>query len=143
MTSRFKKPSELSGGSFFKPAEYQTALALLVEPKELHKDVPNEFKGKVQPRDEVVADITVFNNSESLEKGEPSEIIKSTRVTHSMLTGTLSKMIGDPLIGIIRMIDTKAGSGYAFRDAEGDAPDLVEAYYDKREAAVESAPSFD
>jgi hypothetical protein len=143
VTSPFKKPSDLSGSSFFKPKEYQTALALLVEPKSIDKDVPNEYKGKTTLRDEIIADVTVFNLSESLEKGEPDEVIKSTRITHSMLTGTLSKMIGDPLIGIVRLIDTKAGSGYAFRDVEGEAQDQLIAYYTKREEAAEAAPSFD
>jgi hypothetical protein len=143
VTSPFKKPSELSGSSFFKPAEYQTALALLVEPKGVDKDVENEYKGKKSLRDEVIADVTVFNNSEELANGTPSEIIKATRITHTMLTSTLSKMIGQPLVGIIRMIDTKAGSGYAFRDVEGSAEQQVAEYYEKRESAAADAPDFD
>lgn len=142
MTSPFKKPSDLVGSSYFKPAEYESALALLVEPTDIAKDVPNEYRGKVTNRDEVTADITVFFKNESLEKGEPDEIIKQTRVTHTMLAATLGKMIGSPLVGIVRMIPTKNGSGYAFRDVEGDAEEHVIAYYEKREAAADNAPDF-
>lgn len=148
MSNPFKRPSEFAGGSYFKPAEYMTALALLVEPKKVERDVQSEYKGEVRVRDEVISDVTVFGNSESLETGIPTEVIKDTRVTHGMLTDTLSKIIGDPLIGVIRRIPTKRGSGYAFRDLEDAGQiDQAAAFFFKRNedkaAALASAPDFD
>ena len=144
MASPFKKASDLSGGSFFKPKENQTALALLIEPKDFQKDVPGkDYNGNPNTRDEVVADITIFGNSESLDKAEPTEIIKSTRITHAMLVGSASKVIGDAFVAVVRMIPTQNGSGYAFRDPEGDAEDRVAAYYEKRESAAADAPDFE
>lgn len=146
-TTPFAKASDLGGGSFFKPADHMTALALLVEPKRIDKNVESTYQGTTRLRDEVTADITVFKTQEALEKGEPNEVLKSVKVAHGMLTGSLEKVMGGAMLGIVRKVPTKSGSGYAFRDVESDHEALVANYYTQREAAaaeaVAEAPSFD
>lgn len=143
----FAKASDLGGGTFFKPGEHMTDLALLVEPKRIDKGVKSTYNNVVRERDEVTADVTVFKTQESLDKGEPSDVLKSVKVTHGMLTSSLEKVMGGAMLGIVRKIPTQAGSGYAFRDVEGDAEAKVFAYYTKRESAaaeaVADAPDFD
>lgn len=146
-TSPFAKASDLGGGAFFKPADHMTDLALLIEPKRIDRNVESTYQGTSRLRDEVTADITVFKTQESLDKGEPTEVLKSVKVVHGMLTGSLEKVIDGAMLGIIRKIPTKGGSGYAFRDPEADAEAKVANYYTQREAAaaeaVAEAPSFD
>lgn len=146
-TTTFAKASDLGGGSYFKPADHMTDLALLVEPKRIDKDVPSTYNGQTRKRDEVTADITVFKTQESLDRGEPSEVLKSVKVVHGMLTSSLEKVMGGAMLGIVRKIPTQAGAGYAFRDVEADAEAKVGTFYAKREQAaaeaVAEAPSFD
>ena len=139
----FSKPSEFTGGSYFAPLDHLTALGLLVEPKRIDKNVPNDYRGEARTRDEVTADVTVFATSEALEKGEPTVTLKGVLVTHTMLASTLGKIIGGALVGVIRKVPTKAGSGYAFRDVEADVEGQVGEFYKAREAAVEAALSGD
>lgn len=138
MSSPFTKVSSLAGGSVFKPGDHMNDLALLLEPAEdgLRKDVENTYQGKTTVRDEVVTTVTVFKTQESLDKGEPDEILDGVRVVHGMLTDALKKVLGGVTVGVVRKVPTKAGSGYAFRDPEGDAVSKVAAYYEAREKAV-------
>ena len=143
------KPSEFTGGAFFKPAEHMTDLALLVEPKRIDRGVQNTYQGRTTFRDEVTADITIFGTSESLDVGVPTSDLREVRIVHGMLTSTLERIIGGAMVGVIRKIPTKAGSGYAFRDVEPPVEAAVAGYYDWREQAVATSlasddmPSFD
>ena len=143
------KPSEFTGGSFFKPGEHMNDLALLVEPKRIDRGVPNTYQGRSTLRDEVTADVTVFGTSESLEHGRPSAELKDVRVVHGMLTSTLERILGGAMVGVVRKIPTKSGSGYAFRDVEPDVEAAVAGYFERREQHVTEAlasgdmPSFD
>lgn len=146
MSSPFSKPSEFGGGSFFKPGDHMNDLAILVEPTRITKDVPNTYNGVTKNRDEATARVTVFANSESLETGVPTEVIEDAKFVHGMLTSTLEKIIGGAMVGVVRKIPTKAGSGYAFRDVEGDVEGKVASYFEAREKAVaealDSVPDF-
>lgn len=137
--AQFAKPSDYRGGSFFKPKEHFTTLALLIEPKDIEKGVPNEYRGKTTLRDEVLADITVFRNQGEIDRGEPSEVMKSAKVVHGMLTSTLEKILGGAMVATVTEIETQNGSGYVFRDVDSETEAAVGAYYDKREAAIEEA----
>lgn len=149
MTSPFARPSEYAGGSYFKVQDHMTDLALMVEPTRTDRDVPNTYNGITKNRDEVTATVTIFANSESLQKGEPTAIEKDSKFVHGMLTSTLSKLVDNKgvLVGVIRKIPTKNGSGYAFRDVTPDVEAQVANYYTARESAVTEAlasvPSFD
>lgn len=147
MTSPFTKPSDLGGSGFFKPAEHMTALALLVEPKTIEKNVPNTHNGQTRNRDEVLADISVFENQAALDSGQPTSIFQKVKVTHGMLTRDLEKILGGAMVGTVTKIQTKAGAGYVFRDVDSTVEGIVGNYYTNREAAVaealDNAPSFD
>ncbi|MDG4783228.1 hypothetical protein O7614_26565 [Micromonospora sp. WMMD961] len=149
MGFQFAKPSSFSGGTFFRVSDHMTDLALLVEPKRIQKGVSNTYNGKTTLRDEVTADVTIFANSEALEKGEPSEVIKDAKFVHGMLTSTLEQVMGGAMVGILRRIPTANGSGYVFRDVAPEVESQVGDYYQKRESAVADAlasgamPSFE
>lgn len=141
------KTSDFVGGAYFKPLEHMNDLALLIEPKSIQRDVPSTYQNVTRMRDEVLADVTVFANTDALRDGEPSEVIRAAKVVHGMLTDTLSKIMGEATICTIVKIPTKGGSGYVFRDASDEATGAVAAYYDKRNAALDAAtadaPDFD
>lgn len=148
MTSPFSKPSEFTGGSYFKPAEHMNDLALIVEPKRIDKNVENNYQGAISYRDEVTADVTVFTTTDSLEKGEPSQVMKDVKIVHGMLTSNLERNMGGVTLAVIRKVPTKRGSGYGFRDVEDSNVEAqAAAYFTSREEKVEAAlaevPSFD
>jgi hypothetical protein len=136
-------PSSFAGGSVFKPKDHMQDVAFLIEPKSVNRQVPNTYQGKTSYRDEVTCDITVFATLESLEKGEPSEIMKATRTVHPMLSDTLDKVLAagpDNAVAVrLDKVNTKNGSGFVFRDLDGERAALVGAYAEKREAAVAAA----
>lgn len=155
-----KRTSEIQGGSsYFKPEEFKKATALLIEPKSIQRDVPNEYMGVSKPRDEVVADVSVFWTEADLAEGKAVEF-KGMTFTHGGITNKLGKAIGDSLPGRMGkkkfpkspqpawVIDPdefpETVEGVPLTDAEFD---LVSAYYDAREAAVKAAladaPGFD
>lgn len=141
----FAKPSDLAGASYFKPAKHMTDLALLIEPKTIERNVENTYNNQTRMRDEVIADITIFSNQAALESGVPTEVMKSTKVVHGMLTSTLEKILGGAMIATVEMAQTKAGSGYVWRD-EAITPEMtaqIEAYYNARSEAIAAAPSFE
>lgn len=139
----FAKPSDYAGASYFAPKEYQTALALLIEPKTIERNVPSTYNNQVRNRDEVIADISVFDNQADLEAGKPSKILKSTKVVHGMLTSTLEKILGGAMVGIVTTTATKSGSGYVFRDVDSATEAAVGSYFSARSEAAAAAPSFD
>ena len=139
----FAKPSDYAGASFFKPADHMSDLALLIEPKSVDRDVSSEYQGNVRLRDEVVCDISVFANQSALENGEPTTIIKSTKVVHGMLTSTVSKIIGGAMVATLNMAQTQKGSGFVFRDADVETEEAVGVYFTARSEATEAAPTFE
>lgn len=145
----FAKPSEVAGGTIFKPLDHLNDLALLVEPTSITRGVSNTYNGKTTLRDEVTADITAFATSAALEAGEPSAVLKGVRVVHAMLTSTLERVMGGAMVAVVRKVPTQAGAGYAFRDVDWEVEAVVGAYFEKREQAVDQAlasgdmPSFD
>lgn len=146
MSSPFAKPSENQGGSFFKPADHMTVLALLVEPKSIQKNVENNYQGSISHRDEVTADVTIFNTSEALATGVPTSIQKNSTFTHGMLTSTLERIMGGATVAVVRKVPTKRGEGFAFRDVDSTVEGQVAVYYTNREAArteaLANVPSF-
>lgn len=143
----FVKPSEVARGEFFKPANHMNDLALLIEAKRIDRNVPNEYKGVIKPRDEVTADITIFGTSESLERGKPTKVLKDAVVTHAGLTSRLEQAIGAAFLGLVRKQQMLNGSGYVFEDCNATVEGQVAEYYTKREAAITAAladaPDFD
>lgn len=148
-----KRSSEIQGGgTFFKPADHEGAFALIVEPKVVKRDV--EFtpyqKNHTETRDEVVADVTVFQTAADLDNGNAVEN-KSMTFTHPGLVNKLSHGVGEALVGRMGKKVFKAGSNPAWvldDEVIDDATfDKVLAFYEAREAAVQAAladvPDFD
>lgn len=142
--SIFTKPSSVAGGSYFKPKEHESAIAILIEPKSIQKDVPNTYKGITSNRDEVTARITVFNDQAALSNGTPSAEFDSAKITHGMLARAAERVIGGAMVARLEMIETQRGAGWAFQDVDGEVEAKAGEYYTKREealaAAVSSAP---
>jgi hypothetical protein len=139
----FAKPSDYAGNSYFKPGDHMSDLALLIEPKTIDRNVESTFNNQTRLRDEVIADISVFDNQAALESGTPSAIMKSTKVVHGMLTSTLEKILGGAMVATVTKVQTQAGSGYVFRDVDPATEAQVGAFYSARTEAVAAAPSFE
>lgn len=155
-----KRSSELGGGStFFKPEVFKDAVAILVEPTLVRRDVPNEYKGQTKSRDEVTADLTVFHTDADLASGSAVEH-KDMVFTHPGITNRLSHHIGESIVGSVgkKQFPKSAAPAWVIdpddkaETTEGKAVTdeqyaLVEAYYEARESAVASAaasaPGFD
>ena len=143
------RPSDFRVGGFFKPAEHVNDLALIVEPKSIKHDVPNEYKGNKSTRHEVVADITVFaNNAQLGGTGKPT-VLKDHVIAGNGLSRSLEPLIADrgALGGVVAKVDAKKGSVWVFQDLNAETVEKIEAYLEardaQREAAAESMPSFD
>lgn len=153
----FVKASAVSGGgTFLKPANHMNDVAILFEPKSIRKNVKSVYKGKERLRDEVKADVTFFRTLADLEDGKATSVEKGMVIAYAMVCSTLEAVLpgtpaggadGGQIVGVLREIDTKNGSGYVIRDVDEETFDLVVAYYEKREAGIEAAvadaPSFD
>lgn len=145
MTNPFAKPVG-GGGNFFKAADHVADVALVIEPKSVARDVKNEYEGRVSYRDEVTADISIFRNSEDVDKRQPSVVLKGAKITNKALTGEAEQHIGGaPLLVVVR----KVKNYYVFT-AEGVTPEAEAAaidWFTNREKAVQAAiadaPGFD
>ena len=144
-----QKASSLASGSFLKPDEYSNALAILFEPTRVDKNVTyTKYRStETALRDEAMTTMHVFKNQDQLNgKAEP-ETMSGVRVVHSMIVGSLEKVIGEATIAVIRKVPTTKGEGWALRDPDDATFDKVADWHEKREtarqAAIESAPSFD
>ena len=136
----FKKPGELGGGSFFSPKDYETALALIVEPKSVRKDVPNTYNGVTKQRDEVSCDITVFRSSEELDGQAQPHVEKDVVVHHTALANAAQKAMGEQMAALVRKLSGKTGTPYyAFVDLDPSVEAKVVAWFEAREAAMAAA----
>jgi hypothetical protein len=141
-----------TGGAFFKPAEHAADLALMIEPKRVMADQKNEYNGETTYRDEVVADISVFRNSQNVDNQTPFEVIRDARISHSALVSEAREHIPTPGADSAPMlvkVGKRAGKNYyEFKfDVPNDVMSAVAGYYTKREAALAEAtadaPGFD
>jgi hypothetical protein len=144
-----KRSSEIPGGSsFFKPAEFADAVALLIEPKSVQRDVPNTYAGVTKNRDEVTADVTVFATAADLANGKGVEH-KAMTFTHPGITNRLSRAIDEAVVGKMgkKQFDKAPAPAWVVDDVDDATFDKVAEFYEAREAAVkaalEDAPDFD
>lgn len=144
-----KRSSEIQGGSsYFKPEQHKDAVALLVEPKSVERDVPNTYAGVTRNRDEVTADITVFLTEADLAAGN-AVVLNAVTVTHPGITNRLSRAIGESVVGRLgkKQFEKAPAPAWVIDDVDDATFDKVAAYYEAREAAVAEAkanvPSFD
>jgi hypothetical protein len=138
----FKSAS--AGGSFFKPGDHVDALAIVFEFKKVLKDQPHEYEGVKSLRDEAIADIAVFRNSEDVENATPSVIEQGVKITNQVLVSDVERndWLGEATVQVIR----KAKRAYVYRAPE--YPGAVEAaakwYLDRQKAEDEiDVPEID
>lgn len=125
----------VGGGGFFNTKEHLSDLALLIEPKSIRKDVPNEYNGKTSLRDELKADISVFKNQADIDAKKPSEVLKGVTVTGVLVTRDLEPLIGG---GTIVTLDKTQQGAYCMRPPQPADEAAAEAYYDARNSAAEA-----
>ncbi|UZJ23736.1 hypothetical protein RHODO2019_11015 [Rhodococcus antarcticus] len=135
------------GGGWFKPDTDKVEFAgFLVEVHEWERQRPTQHG----PKDSALCDITMFATMEELEAGEPTEVLKGTRVENSILARDLESVKGGATIVTLAQIPpSKPGRhpAWVWRQASNMVKGKVMAYGEKREAAVTEAmadaPSFD
>jgi hypothetical protein len=131
--------TDIASSSFFKPADYATAVALLVEPISVEENVRNEYNGQVTFRDEVTADITVWPTLEDLRAGRAT-VLNRVTITHASLSGVAKKAIGGATIARLEAFTTKYRStSHRFVKPDPEAHRLAVEYYEQRRAQVEAA----
>lgn len=141
--------SGFEGGQFFKAAEYATTTLLIIEPKSWKHNATNEYNGNLIPRDEAIADITVFETEEQLKAGEPAELLKEAILTNKALVTPCKTSIGEAfLVSRVTKKSGKGGAYYAFDDIiHRSHQDYAIAYLEEREAkkqaALDDMPDFD
>lgn len=147
-----KRSTDIQGGSsYFKPAEFKSAVALLIEPISVAHDVPNTYLGVSKVRDEVTADLTVFATQADLDAGNGVEF-KSMVFTHSGIVNKISGEIGNSVVGRLGkkqfekspapawVIDPDATAATTEgTPVEDETFDKVAAFHEAREAAVQAA----
>lgn len=130
---------ELSYAGFFKPADYPTTL-MLIEPTHIDREVPYEFQGQTNTRDEVTADLTIFATKESLTVRMPTQIVKGIKVTQRGLARTLSRGIGQQIAATgVRKGTSKNGAPvweFIIPDSGSEEMRLFAAYLEHRETAI-------
>lgn len=144
-----KRSSDIQGGgsAYFKPEEFKGAVALLIEPKSVQRDVPNTYAGQTKNRDEVTADVTSFASESDLAAGKGVEF-KDMTITHGGITNRLSRVIGEAVVGKLgkKQFEKSPAPAWVIDDIEDATYEKVESYYEAREAAVKAAladvPSF-
>lgn len=134
------------GGDYFKPVNYETALAILVEPEEFNAEANNPFHDpedeKSRPtRAEAVATLSVFENQGQLKDGEPT-IIDNAIITNAKLAKDLGEAnIGKSLLLTVeeQRFKSKRGSYKAWTWVpveDKKVRDAVVKYLDARDSAV-------
>ncbi|WP_405056946.1 hypothetical protein OG474_29930 [Kribbella sp. NBC_01505] len=137
-----------SGGAFFKPGDHSADLALMIEPKNVLENQRNEYQGDVTFRDVVVADITVFRNSQNIETQSPFEVIRDGKIDKTALVSEAREHVGTGVPMLVTVGKKPGKNYYVFNfDVPADRVTAVAGYYTNREAALAeataNAPSFD
>ena len=143
-----KRSSEIQGGSaYFKPAEFADAVALLIEPKSVQRDVPNTYAGVTKNRDEVTADVTAFQTAADLASGN-GVVFPAMTFTHPGITNRLSRALDEAVVGKMgkKQFEKAPAPAWVVDDVDDATFDKVSEFYDAREEAVKAAlasvPSF-
>lgn len=128
---------------YFKAADHADAFVLLIEPTKA-ENKPNPFYDpnvsySREMRDEVTADVTIFSTLDHLEAGSGS-FLSGVVFTDLYLASDLKTEVGGVVVARLDQRPNKKGRpSWVFRAAEGPVMDLVEKFYDAREAALDSA----
>lgn len=137
-----------NGAPFFDPKNYVNDLALIIEPKSVRRNITRA--GSDGPRDEMLAQVTVFRSRSQLDKGEPHEV-KLYTITAKKMVRDLDEVLenakkaGDTApavisaIGLWRPADNPKIKVWVLKTPDEDDYEAAAAYYEKREAATQAA----
>lgn len=134
------------GGGWFKPADNNSAVAILIEVKGFDRQRPTPNG----PKDSILADVSVFQSDADLAAGTP-QIAKGQRIEQTILARDLADMVGSATIVTLDQIPPKKPGqrpAWVWRPVASASvrQDVVD-YATKREAAVnaalDDAPDFD
>ena len=126
---------------YFKPADYMTALALLVEPKEFIEQetyTDNQTKEE-KTRDAVIADITVFSTTDDLDGKTEPVVLHNNKITHNYLVSAANRALHGAMVGVV----AKPGKAYVFQDPPNDFIAKVAIYFDARNKKIEEIKNSD
>lgn len=137
-------PSDFKAGSFFDSEKRMNDYAILFEPFRIDKQVPNTYQGQSKPRDEALANVTIFATKDALEAGVPTEVRKNCKVVHGYIVEKLERVVDKAIIGKVVKTTLKNGAKpFNLENVDAEAIELVKKYLAARAEAVASAPSFD
>ncbi|MFF3006370.1 hypothetical protein ACFVTF_26615 [Kitasatospora sp. NPDC057940] len=135
-----------ANGGWFKAAEQQDAVAILLEVSgfERQRPTPNG------PKDSALADVTVFKTPDQLKTFTP-EVSQGQRIEQTVLARDLEGVVGSAVLVTVTQVPAKKpGSHPAWVWRQVTDPEIknrVIAYAEQRDTAVQSAvsdaPDFD
>lgn len=124
-----------SGAPFFKPAEHEDDVAILVEVNKFERDRP----GKFGPKDAIHATIHTFATDADVEAGKAE--VGDFIINNAALVSDLSDLVGEATIVKLGTAYFKnAGKdGPVWRDVDSGTKAKVVKYANEYEAALEAA----
>ncbi|MFC4334101.1 hypothetical protein [Salininema proteolyticum] len=140
------RPSQFASGGYFKPAEATSAAAILVEPTSVARNVETTFNDEVQRRDEVTADVTIFDTAGDVEAGQPTRTYTGARIVQRLLAADAAGAVGQAFAARLGQKKMGPATAYRWEDLDSATEKQVAAYLEKRgevSASSETAPSFD
>lgn len=133
------KAEDLAYAGFFKPADHEYDL-MLIEPKQIERDLPYEYQGQTNTRDEVTADLSLFATKDSLASRTPSQVIKGIKFTQRGLARTLSRGIGQQIAATgVRQVRGRNGVQvweFVIPEAHSEEMRLFAQYLEHRETSI-------
>lgn len=128
-----------TGGTYFKPADFQGVDAFLLEVEAFNRQVPTNFG----PKDTAVVTVTAFRGFD----GEPA-VNPAMQIQQIALAKNLENLVGKATIVGMGQGVAKNGNNppWIWTPIENDVKAKVIAYVEKREAQIQAdmdgAPSF-
>lgn len=124
-----------SGSGVFSPKAHLSSYAVLLEVTAFKPNQRNPFakEGSLENthRDEIVADITVFQSAEHIEKDQGT-YMPNTRIVHTYLVSDIQQFVGQKVVK--RLVQPK--QAYSWRRVEGADFEKVKAYVARRDAKL-------
>lgn len=134
-----------SGGGWYKPADHDDAIAILVEVKDYRSQVPTQHG----PKDTAWATLTIFKSEKDLDfkKGKPV-VLEGVSIQQTYMAQPLAALIGKATILKNGRAEAKPGKQAARiwddvdSDIKGKVIEWAKARQAEREAAIADAPDF-
>lgn len=126
-------------GSYFKGDDYAHAVALLVEVKQLDRQVPTNYG----PKDTITADITVFSSIEDID-ADNGTLNPAVKIQQTDLVRRISHLVGSATVVTVEKLPKgpKLPNGaWVWRQVDPEVKSKVVAYAQRRESGQTAAPA--